>query len=58
MLKNIEEGGRFIGYFNLSSTDIKNLDFRKLIYLDYPLNVRGYYLVEVVSDYQACIRIP
>ncbi len=56
MLKNIEEGGRFVGYFNLSSTDIKNLDFRKLVYLDYPLNVRGYYLVEVVSDYKPVLN--
>lgn len=52
MLKNIEEGGRLIAYFNLSSTDIENLDFRKLIYLDNDYDVRGYYLIESVIDYK------
>lgn len=52
MLKNIEEGGRLIAYFNLSSTDIENLDFRRLIYLDYPSQVKGYYLIEVVQDFK------
>ncbi len=52
MLKNIEEGGRLIAYFDLSSTDIENLDFRKLIYLDNDYNIRGYYLIESVIDYK------
>jgi hypothetical protein len=52
MLKNIEEGGRLIAYFNLNSTDIENLDFRKLIYLDNDYDVRGYYLIESVIDYK------
>ena len=52
MLKNIEEGGRLIAYFNLSSTDIENLDFRKLIYLDNDYDVRGYYLIESIIDYK------
>ena len=52
MLKNIQEGGRLIAYFNLSSTDIENLDFRKLIYLDNDYDVRGYYLIESVIDYK------
>ena len=30
MFKNLEEGGRLIAYFNLSSTDIANLDLRSL----------------------------
>ena len=51
MMKNIEEGGRLIAYFNLSNVDIENLDFRKLIYIDYPTNVKGYYLIESVIDY-------
>jgi len=51
MFKNIEEGGRIVAYFDLSSTDIQNLDFRKLIYLDGEPNVKGYYLVEKVIDY-------
>lgn len=51
MFKNIEEGGRIVAYFDLSSTDIQNLDFRKLIYLDGESNVKGYYLVEKVIDY-------
>ena len=52
MLKNIEEGGRLIAYFNLNGSDIENLDFRKLIYLDNDYNVRGYYLIESVIDYK------
>ncbi len=51
MLKNIEEGGRLIAYFNLSSTDFDNLDFRKLVYIDAPIQAKGYYLIESVSDY-------
>ena len=52
MFKNIEEGGRLIAYFNLNSVDIDNLDFRKLVYLDYPSDVKGYYLIESVIDYK------
>jgi len=51
MMKNIEEGGRLIAYFDLSNVDIENLDFRNLVYIDYPTNVKGYYLVESVIDY-------
>lgn len=51
MFKNIEEGGRLIAYFNLDNVDIENLDFRKLVYIDYPLEVKGYYLIESVIDY-------
>ena len=51
MMKNIEEGGRLIGYFNLTSVDIDNLDFRKLVYINAPAQARGYYLVESVEDY-------
>ena len=51
MFKNIEEGGRIVAYFDLNSTDIQNLDFRKLIYLDGDSNVKGYYLIEKVIDY-------
>ena len=51
MLKNIEEGGRLIAYFNLSSTDFDNLDFRKLVYIDAPIQAKGYYLIESVNDY-------
>ena len=51
MLKNIEEGGRLIAYFNLDSVDIENLDFRKLVYIDYPAEVKGYYLIESVIDF-------
>ena len=52
MLKNIEEGGRLIAFFDLTSTDIENLDFRKLIYLDNNDNIKGYYFVESVIDYK------
>ena len=51
MFKNIEEGGRLIAYFNLSSSDIQNLDFRNLVYINEPSYVKGYYLVESVIDY-------
>ena len=51
MLKNIEEGGRLIAYFNLSSTDFDNLDFRKLVYINAPEQAKGYYLIESVEDY-------
>jgi len=51
MLKNIEEGGRLVAYFNLSSTDFDNLDFRKLVYIDAPIQAKGYYLIESVDDY-------
>ena len=51
MFKNIEEGGRVVAYFNLTSTDIQNLDFRDLIYLEGEPNVKGYYLIEKVIDY-------
>ena len=50
-MKNIEEGGRLIGYFNLNSTDIDNLDFRKLVYIDAPAQAKGYYLIERVEDF-------
>lgn len=52
MMKNIEDGGRLIAYFNLTSSDIENLDFRNLVYLDNDSNIRGYYLIEKVIDYQ------
>ena len=51
MLKNIEEGGRLIAYLNLTNTDIDNLDFRKLVYIDRPSKVSGYYLIEQVIDF-------
>jgi hypothetical protein len=51
MFKNIEEGGRLVAYFNLDNVDIENLDFRNLVYLDYPAEVKGYYLIESVIDY-------
>jgi|TARA_R100000084_G_C4655619_1_gene152699 hypothetical protein len=51
MLKNIEEGGRLIAYFNLTSIDFDNLDFRKLVYIDAPIQAKGYYLIESVNDY-------
>ena len=51
MFKNIEEGGRLIAYFDLDSTDIENLDFRKLVYISYPEEVKGNYLIENVIDY-------
>ena len=51
MLKNIEEGGRLVAYFNLSSTDFDNLDFRKLVYIDAPIQAKGYYLIESILDY-------
>ena len=51
MFKNIEEGGRIVAYFDLNSTDIQNLDFRQLIYLEGDSNVEGYYLIEKVIDY-------
>ena len=51
MIKNIEEGGRLIAYFDLNNVDIENLDFRNLVYLDYPSEVKGYYLIESVIDY-------
>jgi hypothetical protein len=38
-------------YFNLSNTDIENLDFRKLVYINRPSKVSGYYLVEQVIDF-------
>lgn len=51
MLKNIEEGGRLIAYFNINNVDIDNLDFRNLVYISYPEKVKGYYLIESVIDY-------
>ena len=51
MFKNIEEGGRLVGYFNLDAVDVENIDFRNLIYIDYPAEVKGYYLIESVIDY-------
>ena len=51
MFKNIEEGGRLIAYLNLTSTDVDNLDFRKLVYIDRPSKLNGYYLIEQVIDY-------
>ena len=51
MLKNIEEGGRLVAYLNLTNTDIDNLDFRKLVYIDRPSKVSGYYLIEQVIDF-------
>ena len=51
MFKNIEEGGRLVAYLNLTNTDIDNLDFRKLVYIDRPSKVSGYYLIEQVIDY-------
>ena len=51
MFKNIEEGGRLIAYLNLTSSDVDNLDFRKLVYIDTPSKVSGYYLIEQVIDY-------
>ena len=51
MFKNIEEGGRLIAYLNLTNTDIDNLDFRKLVYIDRPSKVSGYYLIEQVIDF-------
>ena len=52
MFKNIEEGGRVVAYFNLTSTDIQNLDFRDLIYLEGEPNLKGYYLIEKIIDYK------
>tara|TARA_R110000782_G_scaffold71870_3_gene143973 strand:+ start:579 stop:2846 length:2268 start_codon:yes stop_codon:yes gene_type:complete len=51
MFKNIEEGGRLIAYLNLTSTDVDNLDFRKLVYIDRPSKLNGYYLIEQLIDY-------
>ena len=51
MFKNIQEGGRLVAYLNLNSSDIDNLDFRKLVYIDRPSKVSGYYLIEQVIDF-------
>ena len=51
MFKNIEEGGRLVAYLNLTNTDIDNLDFRKLVYIDRPSKLSGYYLIEQVIDF-------
>ena len=51
MIKNIEEGGRLIAYLNLTNSDIDNLDFRKLVYIDRPSKVTGYYLIEQIIDF-------
>ena len=51
MLKNIQEGGRLIAYLNLTSSDVDNLDFRKLVYINTPSKVSGYYLIEQVIDF-------
>jgi hypothetical protein len=51
MFKNIEEGGRLIAYFDLDNVDIENLDFRNTVYIDYPSEIRGRYLIESVIDY-------
>ena len=52
MFKNIEEGGRLVAYFKLSNVDIENLDFRKLVYINAPSKVKGYYLIEKVIDFK------
>ena len=51
MFKNIEEGGRLIANINLDSVDVENLDFRKLVYIAYPEQIAGYYIVEKVIDF-------
>ena len=51
MIKNIQEGGRLVAYLNLTNTDIDNLDFRKLVYIDRPSKVSGYYLIEQIIDF-------
>jgi hypothetical protein len=51
MFKNIEEGGRLIANINLDSVDVENLDFRKLVYIAYPEQVAGYYILEKVIDF-------
>ena len=51
MFKNIEEGGRLVAYLDLNSSDIDNLDFRKLVYINRPSKVSGYYLIEQVIDF-------
>lgn len=58
MFKNIEEGGRIVAYFDLNSNDIQNLDFRQLIYLEGDSNVKGYYLIEKVVDYNPLTSEP
>lgn len=52
MMKNIEDGGRLISYVKLDETDFENLDFRKLIRIDYPADVQGYYFVELIDDFK------
>lgn len=52
MIKTIEESGRLIINVNLTDSDIENMDFRKLVYIDYPSKIKGYYIVESIEDYK------
>lgn len=50
-LKNIEITPRASAYFDLSNSDIRNFSFRRPIYLDYPSELKGYYIVESIENY-------
>ena len=50
-LKHIESTPRASAYFDLNSSDIRNFSFRNPIYLEYPSELKGYYVVESIENF-------
>lgn len=50
-IQHIESTPRASAYFDLNSSDIRNFSFRKPIYIDYPSELKGYYIVESIEHF-------
>lgn len=50
-INTIIRGQRLTSDFNITTNDIVKLDWRKLIYIDRPSEVKGYWILEEISDF-------
>lgn len=56
-INTIIRGQRLTSDFNITTKDIVKLDWRKLIYLDRPAEVKGYWILEQISDFSPEVGI-
>jgi len=47
----IEDGVELVAWFNLTTTDYQSFNMQNLVYLDYPEELNGYWIVDTIHDY-------
>ena len=52
-ISNLLEGGVLSVRVNLSLTDYRDINLRKPVYIDAPTEIKGHYLIQKISKFQA-----